>query len=395
MAVALLWCVAAARASDVPGVNAAVEQRDYAHAASLLRAALASDPNDEAVRFELAQVLGWAGDFDAALAEYDALAAQQPANVDYALGRSQVLGWQGRDSAALAELTRARALAPDYEAVWQLELAILRRNEAMVAAREKLQTLAAARFPDATWWRAAELDAEAARFEPKAQLTFGASRDSLSTGVPDWQSLFASVRYPLRGKVTPHGTLTRDERFGATDTALAGGADWRVSQRWSMAFEVAVVPDAEFSPRRAATVSGQRALRGGWETEVRFRHRAYADAEVASAGGTVARYVGDFRAHYGIDLVRLRGTAAATTTHSAGLAYYRSARSRFDVSVVSGREAEAVGPGVVLRTEVRGFNVGGRQALGERWGASWWLGSQRQGDLYRRRYVGVAVTRER
>jgi YaiO family outer membrane protein len=106
----------------------------------------------------------------------------------------------------------------------------------------------------------------------------------------------------------------------------------------------------------------------------------------------IARYFGDFRVAYAVDFARLRGDST-TAAHSAAVTYYASARTQLTANIAVGEEAEAVAPGLVLRTDVRAVSVGGRHALDARWGASWWFGSHRQGDLYRRRYVGVSVSR--
>jgi YaiO family outer membrane protein len=388
-----LW-LGTARAAPLEA-SVAIEQQNYAAAVRLLQAELAADPGDELARFRLAQVLAWSNDYAAALAEYGALIAQHPDNADYIFGRAQVLGWDRQDGAAVAELERARTLAPDYEAVWQLELAILGRSDRTSAQLESLRALAAQRFPDAAWWRRAEPDT--GPYEERGMptlLTAGIAREALSNGAPDWESLFAQVRHPLDRRRALQAGISHEQRFGASDVLLTGGADWRLSARWSTGVELALGPDTNFLPRGAATAWGLRALPRGWETELRFRRRAYSEADVSSVAVSVARYIGNFRASYGVDFARLHGQATSTA-YSAAVSYDRSANTRFSASVVSGQEAEAVGAGLVLRTDVRGIDIGGRHALGERSSVSWWVGSQRQGDLYRRKHVGISITHGR
>jgi thioredoxin-like negative regulator of GroEL len=94
----LAAAVSAVAAAGDPATTAAIDARDYVAAAGLLRAELAANPGDEPTRFTLARVLGWAGDYPSALAEYDTLIARSPTTSIFA---RPVLAWQGRDAAAL------------------------------------------------------------------------------------------------------------------------------------------------------------------------------------------------------------------------------------------------------------------------------------------------------
>jgi YaiO family outer membrane protein len=388
---AALWllalCAGAAESADAD-VAAAIERQDYAAAAKLLRGQLASGPEDQAVRFTLARVLAWSGDYDGAISEYDALLAASPADVDYSFGRAQALAWAGRDEAALDEVARARALAPDYEDVWRLELSLLERDAAASSQLQQFREQAARRFPSSDWWREPEARAPA---DVPTQLTAGAVQQSLSTSAPDWSTRFIQVSHRRQSGGSLYATITQEGRFGEHDSVLVGGGDWKASEHWTVGAELGLAPQADFVPRHAATVWALRALPRGWETELRLRYRDYSDATVTMTGFTFARYFGDFRAAYGLDLAELDGEATSAA-HSATLNYYRSARTQFNFSVVEGQEAESTGPHEVLRTDVSGFAAGGKQALGERWSLAWWVGSTRQGDLYRRRYVGIALT---
>jgi YaiO family outer membrane protein len=385
---AALWSLAGATYAADADVARAIERHDYAAASHYLRAELEGSPDDEAARFKLAQVLAWSKDYGDAIAEYDTLIAARPDNVDYIFGKAQTLSWDRRDAEALTELERARSLAPDYEDVWRLELAVLERGNDVVR-RNQLRDDAARRFPQARWWQAAERPADD-RAAPVTQLTTGTVRETLSTNAPDWQRLFVQVDH-RRAAGGVHGGVSRDERFGLRDVTLDGGADWRISARWSTGVDLAFGSDTAFMPRTAASAWALRSLQDGWETEFRLARRTYSEAHVTSAGLGFSRYFGDFRAAYRVDFAELDG-ATTSAAQSVTLNYYRSPRTDFRLTFVTGQEADAVGPGAVLRTDISGFSAGARHPLGERFGLSWWLGSQRQGTLYRRKYVGISFT---
>ena len=57
-----------------------------------------------------------------------------------------------------------------------------------------------------------------------------------------------------------------------------------------------------------------------------------------------------------------------------------------------GGQAESLGNGQVLETDVRGITLNGRRAINERVAIQWWLGLHEQGDFYRRRFLGMAVS---
>jgi YaiO family outer membrane protein len=368
-------------------VGAAIERQDYSRAAAELHTQLAATPGDSDARFTLARVLGWSGDYAGALTEYEALLAVEPQNVDYVFGKAQVLNWSARYEEALVELDRARSLAPQYEDVWRLEQTVLERS----ADRERLAAFreaAARQFPDAGWWQAARPTPEP--LGRATQLTAGTVHESLSNGAPDWSSLFVQVDH-RRANGNVHARVSREERFGLRDVTVSAGADWRLAPRWNAGVDVGFGADADFAPRSASSGWALRSFPQGWETEFRLAQRDYSETRVRSTALGVGRYFGKFRAAYRVDLAQLDGDASATT-HSATLNYYRSENLQFDMSLVGGQEAESVGPAEVLRTDVRGFTVGARHALGGRLRLSWWAGTHRQGDFYRRRYVGVSIT---
>jgi YaiO family outer membrane protein len=362
---------------------------DYAAATALLQTKLETAPADEDARFTLARVRGWAGDYPGALAEYDRLLAASPSNADYLLGRAQVLAWQRRDREALADLSRARTLASDYEAVWQLEAAVLARSPTGDGELERLRAEAAQRFPDSSWWRVAQ--APAPSTPTRTLVTGGTERARLSNGAPDWTRDFVEVAHTLDSGANLHATVTQEERFGASEVQLRAGADWRLQHGWSAGFEVGGDGDAEFGPRRAYSAWALRGLAHGWETELRLRYFVYASSDVLSTGTSFARYFGDFRASYSLDLAQLDGGESAAT-HGASLAYYGLRHTQLSVTVFTGQEIEAVAPGDVMRTDVHGFDAQVRRAFSGRWTASLWLGSHQQGDLYRRRDVGVSLS---
>lgn len=106
----------------------AIDAGNRGSAVTMLEQRVEAEPTDAEARFLLARVLSWLERWPESLQHYDLLLADSPDNVDYLHGKAQVLVWSGRPEQALPLLERARALAPEYESIWQLE------SQALLAA---------------------------------------------------------------------------------------------------------------------------------------------------------------------------------------------------------------------------------------------------------------------
>jgi tetratricopeptide (TPR) repeat protein len=83
------------------------ERKEFAEAASVLRAALKNDPENKEVLSLLARVLAWSRRFDESIATYRTLLARYPDDAFDRAGYARALAWSGRSDAALPEFRRA------------------------------------------------------------------------------------------------------------------------------------------------------------------------------------------------------------------------------------------------------------------------------------------------
>ncbi len=336
------------------------------------------------------QALSWrdAGNLDAALTCLDALRDDYPFDVDYALARAQIYSRLERVDDALRELEAATELAPHYEDVWKLRLNLLARGQSGTenTDHESLRLEAAERFPDADWWRAADRR-EASRWT----LLLGASHDALSNSLPGWNGQFVELsldpdpdrRYLFR--------LARDERYAGADSTVGVGIEHAWKRGWFAGLDLTTAGGAEFQPELGYGGHAGTPLADGWVVDLRYRRRQYPSATVDSLTGTVENYFGDFRISYALGMSRLQG-ASNSLNHGLTANWYYNDNASVGFTLSTGEEAEAVGNGRVLETEVRGFSVSGRRKLSDRFGLQWWLGVHDQGDYYRRHYLGMAVS---
>ncbi len=369
-------------------IDLAMSQRDFVTAVALLDEHLVEQPDDDSKRFKRAQVLGWMGEYSLARDGFDGLVKKHPDNVDYVFGRARILGLQGNDAEALTELRRARALAPDYEAIWQLQFQLLSRQKS-ADAKLKLNALyleAEQKFPQAGWL-VKPRDQTRSDWTILAGLTF----EQLSRDLPGWNRQFLEVSSDSGDRVRYFFRASRYERFDRSDSTIGGGADWQLTRNWLAGFDANISPDASFQANNEYSLHAGRKFAKNWLADLRYRRRNYDTATVDFYVATTEYYFGNFRAAYTLGLADLRG-AKVSAGHTITLNWYRNDRTAFGVSLSSGNEAEAIDAGQVLVTSVRGIALTGRHALNDRIGLHGWLGIHEQGDFYRRQYAGMAVS---
>ena len=364
--------------------QAAIRAEDYGRAQAALEQALLARPADAGLRYELARVLGHLGLAELALAEFDTLLALHPENTDYLLGRAQMLARLGQDEAAIEATKHASSLAPHYEDVWELRLRLAERadDDAMTAA---LRQDIAARFPDASWWRRAPTPIEHTRW-----ISVDWGGDRLSNGAPDWSRRSLRLDLGTPAGASLYGEVARGERFDRADSSLSVGGAWPLLPQWRAGAGLTGTADAQFEPTRELFIEASRPWSDGWGTELRYRRREYPTSTVASYSFTGDKYLSDYRIAYRIDHSRLLG-AGSSTGHSLILGWYPTERRSLGLTLGTGAEIETIGLDQLLSTRVSSVTLNGRQSLSSRFALSWWLGTHRQGDFYRRRYGGLSV----
>jgi YaiO family outer membrane protein len=347
-------------------------------------AARTQELESPSTRYERARTLARSGATEAALAEFDALLAEFPDDVDYLLGRAHMQARLGQGAAAVATTERALALAPSYEDVWQLRLQLAERarDDAAVAA---LRAQVAARFPNAGWWQAAPPPAEYRHW-----LSAGSGADHLSNGAPDWSRQFLRLDWQTAEAGALFGELSRSERFEEGDSSLYIGGIWDALPDWQLGAAVAVTEDPRFLPERELSFDATRGWAGGWGTTLGVRQRDYMTGDVRSYSFTGEKYFADYRVAYRLDHSRQPGADSALT-HALTLTWYPSDKRSVGVTLGAGEEIEIIGLDQLLRTSVDNVTVTGNENLSGRLSLRWWLGTHEQGDFYRRDYAGLSV----
>lgn len=349
----------------------------------------AADAADPAERYAVGRDLLDAGSPEQALPVFDELVHGYPDNADYWLARGITLARLGRDTEALADLDRAISLAPDYEDAWQWRHRVLVRSDdaATLERHTSLAADAAERFPEASWWLVAPAAAEA----PLTSLLVGAGYDALSNDAPSWNQQFVELSRERRGEWRLFARAGRDERFDQSDTTVGFGGDLTVLDAWTIGGAVAFADDPAFQPDTAIGLHAGRPFGDGWVIDVGFRQRDYPATTMTGWTARLEHYTGDWRFAWQTGLSKLDGSSYEGANSLTADWYYGNG-ANVGTTINAGTEAEAISPGNILETDVRGISLHGRHPLADRFALHWWLGVQDQGDYYRRRYVGLAVS---
>jgi|GEM_PF-1557859 len=348
-----------------------------------------ADTADPAQDYAAGRALLDAGSLDEALPVFDDLARRFPDNADYRLARGITLARLGRDAEAIAELDSAIELAPDYEDAWQWRHRVLARSDDATALlrHETLSADAAERFPASTWWLPPPVHVEPLL----TSLLVGLGYDTLSNDAPSWNQQFVELTRERRGAWRATARAARDERFDQSDTTIGLGGDVTVLEHWTIGGAVSFADDPAFQPETAFALHAGRPFGDGWVVDLGFRQRDYPTTRMTGWTARLERYYGDWRFAWQTGLSRLDDSSYEGANSLTADWYYGNG-ANVGATINAGTEAEAIAPGSILETDVSGISLHGRQPLSDRFALHWWLGVQEQGDYYRRRYVGLAVS---
>lgn len=220
----------------------------------------------------------------------------------------------------------------------------------------------------------------------------GVSRETLSGGRSDWQSLYLEASHSFGERRTLYGQLRETERFGLRDTEAMAGLYWPLARSWTTLFEASVSDTHRVLPRSSVYGELHLALPQGWGVKAGLRHSEFTNAGVDVRVLGAERYFGAWRAAYTLYSGRPGGAVDWEEAHQLRLDRYYGERSSIGVAFTAGREAENVGPplGIVV-SEVESLALIGRHWLDNSWAVSYELLSHEQGALYRRRGLRIGA----
>jgi YaiO family outer membrane protein len=321
-----------------------------------LQSRVAATPDDTDARYELARSCARAGRQQEALAHYDRLLEHDGNNADWLLGRAQAQVALGHPREALVTLERARAVAPGYEDVLNLETRV---RKSLNPARDTRAWL------------------------------MGAYED-LSGGRPSWRSTTAGLDHKLGPHRHVNGGVHVEERFDEQDEQFSLGLADRLGSGWSYGVALDVAPDGEILPEWNLVMEAARALPHEMSLNLRARHADYVNVDVDSLAVGVEKFFPMFRAAYTLTAAEPSGLGTSLG-HTLRFAHDYNEASHVAFALGYGEEAETIAPGVVQVTTNRSVSLNGLHWHSAAWGFTWEVGWYEQGDLYDRTRISLGL----
>lgn len=194
-------------------------QKQFEQALALLSQQDAAAQSGYEHRFLRARILSWAGKYDEAENELNALMSAYPDNPDLQLAAGNLQYYQGNSRAAETYYQTVLDAYPDYE-----------------DARTGLENVRRA--------QAAAIDSPSQRWRIDGSL--GLSNFS-ETDLSDWDDQFLRVEY-TPDQFAFHGSVQRYSRFDETDIELKAGISDAIRGGWDWGVEAGFTPSAVFRP---------------------------------------------------------------------------------------------------------------------------------------------------
>jgi len=193
-------------------------QKNYTEALKLLEGQSPALQAGYEHRFLKARILSWAGDYDAAQAELDALIARHPGNPDVQLALGNLAFYQ-------SELTNAERY---YQAV-------LDQYPNYQDARTGLENVRKAQSAETILKKKWRIDGSFS--------VTGLTQDDLN----NWNNQFLRAEY-TPGALAYSASIQRYDRFGFSDIQLRAGLSDAVRGGWDWGIEGGFTPDSTFRP---------------------------------------------------------------------------------------------------------------------------------------------------
>lgn len=351
-----------------------------------LRKQLQSDPDNTALKYQLARQYNFSGQYRKAIELFDNLLKINPDNADYLLGIGQSYLWSERAGASLDYLQKAARLAPDYEAV-QRALAQAYRITGQTEKANAVYRDALTRF-DRPDWAVAGLQTAPRRDYPEFGLRLSQHMEDLDYSPDNWRrsrlaltGYYSDRSFTVFAEDSEHFELD-DKTFGISVVLPLFAKSW-------ISTEATLSPSHRFTPEYSFYAQLGHSLDGGWGLLAGIRHRKYPDSTVNIIDATLEKYLGNFRFAYTL-FASDSDTAGSATSHRLQAGYYFAEENSVQIAVTTGEEVEKItDSNRIIRTEFTDISLWGKFWLTQNFALEYGIGYTDlnlpvQGDTHRK-----------
>jgi len=218
----------------------------------------------------------------------------------------------------------------------------------------------------------------------------GASTEALNHGYAHWQSQFVRISQQHPDFSGWFAGARQTRRFNLEDQEGQFGKSWQVFPGTHLNAEVGGSSTHRVLPRHYVDLSVHQALPAGWGVEVGGRRSQYDTTSTQVWRGMVERYLGAERLSYQVFVGGPEGSGNSSS-HRVQWAHYYADQHFWALSWVRGRETESLGNHTFLTSDVQGLTLNGRHGLMPQLDLLWEAGTLKQGELYSRHGVSLAL----
>lgn len=364
-----------------------IAEKRFEEATQRLKQQLNLQPDNQFLRFQMARLLAWQGNYVQSIAEFNKLLTVDADNSDYLLGMAQSLTWSGQPDQAVIFLDKAIAIKPDYEALWQAKINALNQSKSQDSKKnmQVMLSIVKTRFPEAEWLD--QFKVQTVEAMSYTAVIVNSSYDKLDNNFQNWSSVGFAAEHEFISKTKVYGGINLTRQFDLSDEEYSVGIYQPIMEQWGVVVELNASPSHHVRPKRSLFAQIQHQLGDGWLGAFSLRNTEYEETVSKSMGILLERYWQVYRMGYTLLSTDISGeaiTADVHYTHLVSADYYYHNTSSIGFVATVGEELEYNGTSNPPISAINAILIRGRHWLNAQWYLNYDWHYHEQGDIYTR-----------
>lgn len=225
----------------------------------------------------------------------------------------------------------------------------------------------------------------------KTEVAVSYSRESLTNDRGVWHEASLNVVHKFSQRKVVYGSYRETERFLLRDRQAMVGFYQPLDDKWTLLLEASASPTHRVLAKWSGMAQVERSLGRGWIAHAGFRRTELSEAKVNITKLGFEKYWDLNRAAYSLSLNNLQGLGTSPSQRVQYNRYYGREASAVGVSFAFGEEVEKIGPGNVLKSNIRNLSFSGKHYFDKNWGVDYGYTFHKQGNFYNRRGLRIGV----